>query len=554
MAASEHEITVKPEILLMEDLLTLIDEGKLRVPRFQRPFVWRPQQVLDLFDSIERGYPIGSLLFWDTEAGYTTFDSIGGIRPPKQPKPGSTVSYVLDGHQRLSALYGTLRRPEAPGPLPEQSDWMWRPYRILGEADDGLNRYRYWKYAEPPPSHYLPLRSVLRTMDFLNFSRILLAEPPEGVEPEKLVREAEVVAQRIRSYRISVVRLVGGDLTNAVEVFSRVNSTGQPMRPAEMISALTFSEDEGPTLAERLDAMVEQVADTGFGEVSSAALFRAVLAVAGEDNVQEARWEVLAKRIQDDLADAVDATEEALIRAVVFLRDTVGVPLARLIPYDAQLMLLVTFFHECPEPTPEQLSELTRWFWVTSWSGFFAGANSTQIKQAIQQVRRFATGKGSITPEDARAQPFPNRFDLRSARVRAFIIWELQEFPDRLTADGTKLKAVDALAHEATSAYRHIVRRRGVPAKSSPANRIIMTTKPGVSVKKTLLGLDSGVRDRVLAGHGIPKEAMDRLRAGDEERFVEIRRDFLAERERKFMKEFGLAAMPGEGEAEIDTE
>ena len=554
MAADEHEITVKPEILLMEDLMALIDVGTLRVPRFQRPFVWRPQQILDLFDSIERGYPIGSLLFWETPERYTTFDSIGGIEPPEGPGPGSAVSYVLDGHQRLSALYGTLRRPRHLGPSSEQRDWMWWPYRVLGEVDDGLNRYRHWKSATPPPSHYLPLRSVLRTMEFLNFSRTLIDDPPEGANPDRLIREAEVVAQRIRSYRISVVRLVGGDLTNAVEVFSRVNSTGQAMRPAEMVSALTYQQGNGPTLAERLDAMVEGVADTGFGEVSSDALFRAVLAVAGEDNVQEARWEVLAKRIQEGLGDSAEATEEALIRAVVFLRDTVGVPLARLIPYDAQLMLLVTFFHECPDPSPQQLSELTRWFWVTSWSGFFAGANTTQIKQAIRQIRRFAEGGGSITPKDVRAQPFPNRFDLRSARVRAFIIWELREFPDRLTADGEELQGVDALAHEATSAYRHIVRRRGLPATSSPANRIILTTKPGVSVKRTLLGLAEGIRDRVLAGHGIPKEAMDLLAAGDDEGFIRSRRDFLSEREQMFMARFGLIATPGEGETDIDTE
>ncbi|GAA4239995.1 DUF262 domain-containing protein [Actinomadura meridiana] len=554
MAADEHEITVKPEVLLMEDLMTLIDDGTLRVPRFQRPFVWRPQQILDLFDSIERGYPIGSLLFWETREDYTTFESIGGIEPPKHPEPGAPVSYVLDGHQRLSALYGTLRRPRSLGSSSEQRDWMWWPYRVLGEVDDGLNRYRHWKSSLPPPNHYLPLRSVLRTMEFLSFSRALIDDPPEGADPDRLIREAEVVAQRIRSYRIPVVRLVGGDLTNAVEVFSRVNSTGQVMRPTDMVSALTYRKGEGPTLAERLDAMVEQVADTGFGEVSSDALFRAVLAVAGEDNVQEARWEVLARRIQEGLADSAEAAEEALIRAVVFLRDTVGVPLARLIPYDAQLMLLVTFFHECPEPSTSQLQELTRWFWVTSWSGFFAGANTTQIKQAIQQIRRFAWYDGSITPKDVRAQPFPNRFDLRSARVRAFIIWELGEFPDRLAADGTEIKGVDALAHEATSAYRHVVRKRGLSATSSPANRIIMTTEPGVSVKRTLLGLSSGVRGRVLSGHGIPEEAMDLLAAGDDEGFIKSRRDFLAERERVFMARFGLVATLGEGETDIDTE
>jgi hypothetical protein len=554
MAADEHKIFVKPEINLMEDVLTPLAGGGLRVPRFQRPFVWRPQQILDLFDSIERGYPIGSLLFWETYDEYATFDSIGDLPVPPPPQQDRPVSYVLDGHQRLSALYATLERPADARRSSAQHDWMWWPYRVLGEMDDGLNRYRHWKSAEPPPKHYLPLRATLRTRDFLAFSRELIEDSPQGMDPDRLIREAEVVAQRIKSYRIAVVRLVGGDLTDAVEVFSRVNSTGQAMQPSQMVSALTYRKEGQQSLAECLDAMVEHVADTGFGDVSSDAIFRAVLAVAGEDNVQEVRWEVLARRVQDKLQAAVEATEEALLRTVVFLRDTIGVPLARLIPYDAQLMLLTTFFHHCPEPSPHQLEELTRWFWVTSWSGFFAGANTTQIKQAIQQMRRFAQEQGSVTPEGVRARPFPDRFDLRSARVRAFIIWELKEFPERLGADGSKLKAVDILAWGATTAYRHIVSKRGLATVSSPANRLIMTTEPGISVRGTLLALRADLRDRVLASHGIPEEAMGRLAAGDDAGFIETRRSILAERERAFMATFDLAADPNEGETDIDTE
>lgn len=553
MAADDQEIFVRPEILLMEEVLRPLADGELRVPRFQRPFVWRPQQILDLFDSIERGYPIGSLLFWESYERYTTFDAIGGL-PLPAPEPDRPVLYVLDGHQRLSALYGTLQRPADARRSAEQHDWMWWPYRVLGEKAEGPNRYRYWKSGEPAPRHYLPLRATLRTRDFLAFSRELIGDPPEGLDPDRLIREAELVAQRIKSYRVAVVRLVGGDLSDAVEVFSRVNSTGQAMRPAQMVSALTYQADGQQSLADRLDTMVEQVADTGFGEVSSDAIFRAVLAVTGEDNVQEARWDVLSQRIRDTMQAAADDTEEALNRAVAFLRDTVGVPLARLIPYDAQLTLLTTFFHHCPEPNGRQVTELKKWFWATSWSGHFAGANSTQMKQAIQEMRRFADDVGTVTPEDIRARPFPDRFDLRSSRVRAFIIWELQEFPRRRAADGTEISPVDVFARGATSAYRGVVGRRGLPAASSPANRLIMPTPPRISVRTALLKLEKNPhRTDIMADHCIPKEALRLLVKGDEEGFIESRRRELADRERTFMASFGLVADPTAGETDIDT-
>jgi hypothetical protein len=554
MVADEYEIDVRPEVMLMEQVLGPLAVGELRIPEFQRPFVWRPEQILDLFDSIERGYPIGSLLFWETAEHLPSLDQVGGLLVP-EPPPGRTVSYVLDGHQRLSALYGTLRRPADAPRSSTQSDWMWWTYRVLGATtEEGPSRYRHWRSAEPPPPNYLPLRSVLRTRDFLAYARELSERAAPGMDVDQLTAEAELVAQRFRQYKISVVRLVGGTLSEAVEVFSRVNSTGQNMRPAQMVSALTYRKRGQQTLANRLDAMVEQIADTGFGEVSSDALFRAVLAVTGEDNVQEARWDVLARRVVDDLQQAVDNTEEASARAVVYLRDTVNVPLARLIPYDAQLMLLTTFFYHCPAPKPAQLEELTRWFWATSWSGSFAGANSTDIKRAIQRMRRFARGHGTVTPKDSRPRPFPNRFDLRSARVRAFIIWELQEFPERLDADAQTVSAVDILARGATAAYRHVVNEPGVSAISSPANRLIMPTRPRTSVRTALLNLPASIREPVLTSHGIPEEALARLADGDGVGFIETRQRFLADRERQFMAGYGLATTSEVGEADIDTE
>src|SRR5215470_2288527 len=104
MADESGAITVTPQIMLLEQVLTEIASGRLRVPKFQRPFVWRPDQMLNLFDSIERGYPIGSLLVWDTSLPIPSLDRVADIEIPSQP-PGSEAGFVLDGHQRLSTLF-----------------------------------------------------------------------------------------------------------------------------------------------------------------------------------------------------------------------------------------------------------------------------------------------------------------------------------------------------------------------------------------------------------------------------------------------------------------
>lgn len=550
MAEESGGITVTPQIMLLEQVLTEIASGRLRVPKFQRPFVWRPEQMLNLFDSIERGYPIGSLLVWDTNLSLPSLDRLADIEIP--PPTGGTTSFLLDGHQRFSTLFGSLLRRPAVSAASGQREWMWHIYRILGDRDERSDRFRHWKQAGDPPPTYLPMRAVLRTMDFLAYSRRLSDAVGDSAILDALVEEAEQLAHRIKSYQVAVVRLQGGDLRHAVEVFSRLNSSGQAMTPDQMVSALTY-QAEGESLADQITAIREGLSSVGYGPVAPITVFRSILAVAGEEDVQDARWEKLAGRVERKLAEAVEQADQALRRAVEFLRNEVGVPLARLVPYQLQIMLLTACFHHNPEPSTEQLETLTRWFWGTSWSGFFAGANSTQVKNALQEMQKFAKGDAAQPWEPQPARPFPNKFDLRSARVRAFILWELRHFSRRLTPDENEIDPVEVLARSDTEAYQHVVRE--VQNASHPANRLILPTEAGVSVRRAMLSLPPSAEVQILASHGIPLRALERLRIGDGEGFITERAEALVNWERSFMVEMGAEA-PAEagGEADIDTE
>ncbi|GAA2209988.1 hypothetical protein GCM10009850_054470 [Nonomuraea monospora] len=560
-AGSANEIGVRPDVNLLETFLENVRKGQLRVPKFQRPFVWRPDQMLDLFDSIERGYPIGSMLLWETPAALESLEHVGGLAIPDVP-PGQSATYILDGHQRLSTLYASLYRPAASDPI-DSTDWIWHIYRALGQRDSRANRYVHWKHPSAPPPHYLPIRSVLRTLDFLAYARNLAKTMGDDPFYDELIEEAEQVAQRIKSYKVSVVTLLGGNLAQAVEVFSRVNSKGQSMSPDQMVSALTYKGSGEESLANSIAAILDRVAAEGFGEINSTTGFRALLAVAGEEEVTGARWDVLARRMEGKVSQAVQDTDVALSRAVAFLRDDLGVPLARLIPYNNQLMLLTLFFHLRPEPSAEQVEVLTRWFWITAWSGRFASVNSTTSRQSIQDMRAFADGKKSL-PEfagtqgmfdfaDQRARPYPDRFDLRSARVRAYLLWELTEFPLRTTPGGRQYSAVEAIRRLDSAAFRRISNKTGLPNGSNPANRLVLEVNPGLTARSYLHDLrhsPSGLGDL-----GIPDMAFDLLAAGDDERFIDLRAAELARRERRFIESVGaIVPRTYTGEAEIDTE
>lgn len=105
---TKSTISVKPEKIRLVNLLGDIAEGKISIPIFQRDFIWKTNQMVELFDSISKGFPIGSLLFWKPENKYKTFEKIGIYNVPSP----TDNYYVLDGFQRITTLFGVLSNPQ----------------------------------------------------------------------------------------------------------------------------------------------------------------------------------------------------------------------------------------------------------------------------------------------------------------------------------------------------------------------------------------------------------------------------------------------------------
>ena len=181
--------SVKPEIEFIEILLQSISSGVLRVPKFQRPYYWNPSDMLSLFDSIYKGYPIGSLLLWESADRVESLDEVG---PMKIPSPETTpLTYILDGHQRLATFFGALMLPADADLGLNQKDWRWWIWFDLIE-----NKFVHVTNNRPEPCLF-PLRCILKTVDFLEQSRLLQDRCPENFQ--KVISEAEELTQRIKN-------------------------------------------------------------------------------------------------------------------------------------------------------------------------------------------------------------------------------------------------------------------------------------------------------------------------------------------------------------------
>ncbi len=94
----------KPDSKKYSDLISEINKGIIKVPKFQRDFVWSIDKTAKLLDSILKGYPIGTFILWQTDERINDIKNVGNLPLPRTPD-GNKVQYVLDGQQRITSLF-----------------------------------------------------------------------------------------------------------------------------------------------------------------------------------------------------------------------------------------------------------------------------------------------------------------------------------------------------------------------------------------------------------------------------------------------------------------
>lgn len=105
--------------LSIRTLIEQVQQGQVRVPAFQRGFVWDPDRIAYLMDSIYKGYPFGSAILWQTKEKLNSERRLGPFSLP-EPVADFPISYVLDGQQRLTSIFGTFQTELEPD---EDESW-----------------------------------------------------------------------------------------------------------------------------------------------------------------------------------------------------------------------------------------------------------------------------------------------------------------------------------------------------------------------------------------------------------------------------------------------
>jgi len=237
LAFRERAPTGSPPVFKKVDytlskLIQDIQMGEIALPDLQRPFVWPNTKIRDLLDSMYRGYPVGSLLFWTTVVpeGHR---QIGHDQKQKYPS-----LLVVDGQQRLTSLYAVLT-----GTPVVREDW--KPERVRIAFSPIHGRFEVANPAIQRDLEFIPDISVLwskevpRARFVREFVRKLRDRRQVSEDEEDRLAEVIDHVYDLQNYPFTALELSGtvGE-EQVAEVFVRVNSLGTLLSQADFILTL----------------------------------------------------------------------------------------------------------------------------------------------------------------------------------------------------------------------------------------------------------------------------------------------------------------------------
>lgn len=499
----------KPEAVAwtIEELLERVRDGEIRLPEFQRLFKWTPDDVVQLFDSILRGFPIGTFLFWK---GASALASEGrAIELPFSPqrREATSLLFVLDGQQRLTSLAGVLLAPGDPDN---------ERFRVAFDLDqDELIRVQE---DEAWPVRAMPLFLALDSVEIVTWAQA------QGLDAATQRRALEV-GRAIREYRVPGYIVVAEAEETARLIFDRVNSSGKRLKKADVFKALHAGlATQEPNSLEGLQG---SVADLGFGTLRENLVLQAAAAVAGLD-VTKIDHRALSR---PELGAALPPTAHALRRAVAFLRHDAHIPSVELLPFGFPLVALSRFFSLHPTPRPRSRELLARWV----WRGAITQKHWTHEQAYLRESLGLLKGRDEEGEVQALLALLPRKpvvpalgeYNLKSAQTRLALLALLDLRPRDLSS-GTPLDGAALISSERSAAVPLLANEtsqepRETAARESIFGRIIQRPMSPRRLRELLagphatdevlssLGLVRGEVEALLGGHAFAARRQDRL-------------------------------------------
>jgi hypothetical protein len=560
-----------------ESLKTLMNQahaGKLVLPDFQRDFVWKPRDTIRLLTSIFNEYPIGGLLLMENSGVYS-FRALSGVpysAGPQECDPDDADSIlVLDGQQRLTSCYRAFF-----GSLDAKithAGAYYFDYDLLVSNSNNIQ-----DIAGPEIEEYLVFEKPRKVTKDLNetsreiaaglFPLDIIFQKPRGASYSDWLSEysfsrscgreddfkslSSIQAgfisgfiERVTGYQVHYEKITRDTKPDVIcVVFETINTTGKRLTVFDLLVARCFRFDIKlrDMLEEAIESSVFIKKFDATGEKLCVNVIPKIIALMSTGASKRKDIVTLDPRdIEREWSKAVQSLE----RALELLETRFGCYGERFIPFlDCIPVLACILASEKFHDTDEQMRMITRWYWRTVFSGYFAGSSETKVIRSYKEI----LGDGGWfenpdkQPEAVRDFGFRESilddvFRVDSGIYRGILSLLLSS---GLTDFGSRQERLSEIAWEAIDDHHiypsKLLRSHGI--KGGHANTILNRTPihsitnqrigdkaPDVYFHdKSIVG-PNGISDAVLEQHAIPKQRIrEQFSRGNYETFLEERK------------------------------
>ena len=370
----------KPDSKKYTDLISEIQKGQIKIPKFQRNFVWSLDKTAKLLDSILKGYPIGTFILWETNERLNDIKNIGNLELPAIPD-GVKVQYILDGQQRITSLYaaflGAQIQKEGEKKITYYGDIFVDLEGDIENNDDQI------VVSEEPERIFISLNEIL------NFNDNLL-EIKENYSDEHF-KKIHQYSQTFSTYDFSTIVLRKEDIDSAIEVFTRINTGGQTLTLFEIMSAKTYDEEQNFDMEAKFQQLMEELAERRYNSISSSVILSVLSLVLSKN--KECKRKTILQLEKQKIIDTWDDVISALKESIDYFRSVYRIPVSAILPYDSLLVPFAYFFYYQKEkPKGAQIKFLEEFFWRISLSFRYSSSTESKLAQDIKRIDEILKG------------------------------------------------------------------------------------------------------------------------------------------------------------------
>lgn len=435
------------EDLSIRAIIDLVTRGQIRIPAFQRGFVWDPERVAYLMDSIYKGYPFGSLMFWRTKEQLKFDRDLGPFKLP-EPKEDYPVDYVLDGQQRVTSIFGVFQTEMKPVIT---TDWLDIYFDLSAEQTPQNSQFVALPSDQVQPEKHFPLKTLFDTTAY--------RKATENLESE-IIKKIDDMQSIFKETKIPVQISKTEDNATVAIIFERVNRQGVELDTLQLLSAWTWSENF--QLVDQFEDLAEELRPFGFADVGGDTdlLLRCSSAVLAGDASPKALMELNGAQVREQF----DTITNGVKHAVDYLRQNFNVQTLSNLPFVTLLVPLSVFFavsgNKESTYTDDQRKVINRWFWRSAFSRRYSSGVLRNLKEDISKMVALREGKpsslGNFEFDIDKHFFMNNNFAMGNVNTKTFILMLATKNPKSFVS-GQPINLAETIKAANRSEFHHMM-------------------------------------------------------------------------------------------------